>query len=142
MTIAATTRMMMMITPTIARRWRLNRISVRRSGDSEVRSSRATGRATVSALATSSGSVPDPRIDNRVCDVREQIRGKDDDGKDEGDAHDHREIPPVGRVNDSEPKAGPGEDGLRDRGCSHHVRQVNADHAQDGDEGVAQSVAH
>src|SRR5947208_5038869 len=106
MTIAATTRMMMMITPTIARRWRLNRISVRRSGDSEVRSSRATGRATVSAVATSSGSVPDPRIDSRVCDVREQVRGQDDDGKDEGDTHDHREIRPLAASTTRSPRPG------------------------------------
>src|SRR5271155_2884796 len=81
----------------------------------------------VTRMRSSGFCIPDPRIDDRVENVGQQVSGDGRDGHDEGDAEQGREVLPEGGIHGQKAHAGVVEDALGDHGA-----------ADDGSEGKPQ----
>src|SRR5919197_1369759 len=96
-----------------------------------------TCRPRTSSRAT---SVPDPRVDERVQDVDDQVRADDEHGPEQHGSLDGRQVRVDDRVVGVAPDPRIFEHGLREHGAAEEKADVESRHGDDGRERGAQAV--
>src|SRR5277367_4680502 len=94
----------------------------------------------VTRTRSSGFCIADPRIDDRVENVGQQVAGDGRDGHDEGDAQQGREVLPKGRIDGEKAHAGVVEDTLGDHGAADDGPEGQPQERDDRDDGVAQRM--
>src|SRR5580693_4131709 len=94
----------------------------------------------VTRMRSSGFCIPDPRIDDCVENVGQQVSRDGRDGHDEGDTEQGREVLPEGRIDGEEAHAGVVEDALGDDGTADDGPEGQPQERDDRDDGVPQRM--
>src|SRR5262252_7117001 len=93
-----------------------------------------------SSWATDISAQPDPRVQDRVRDVHDQVDDDEDDREEEDASLQHRVVTVEDRVLEPAADAGPREDGLGENGSREQEAGLEADDRRDRQHGVPEHV--
>src|SRR6267142_7115054 len=101
----------------------------------------ACGRApTWTAISAGLTAIADPRVEDAVQHVHEEVGQNHDDGDEHDEVLDDGVVAPEDRL-DQEPRdAGQVEDGLRDHEAADEKRELDADDGDDREQGVLERM--
>src|SRR5262245_51422598 len=103
-------------------------------------SRRGPGTAWREGLRATSAGMADPRVDDAVEHVDQEIEEDDDTGDQQDAALEGRIVAPADRFDEPVADARPGEDRLGEHGAGHEGGDLEPDRGDDRDKGVAQSM--
>src|SRR5450759_3703696 len=135
---APKTKIEMQTRPTIAGVLRNTR---RKASRHRPRLARGAAGTTTAADWLVISAVPDPRVDEGVAEVDDQVHGQEDRREDEDQRLDHDVVVVLDQADHPRPNAIPAEDRLGQDRAAEQTTNLEPDHGRDRQPGVAHDVA-
>src|SRR3989442_14559928 len=96
---------------------------------------RSPGCATRTAASGAGSAVTDPRVDDDIEEIDDEVGQDEEGGEDEDDALHHGVVPREDRVDQEQSHPGPAEHRLRQDGATEERAELEPGDGEDRDEG-------